>query len=266
MEKLTIRLFIIVATFFGTWWCLRQVDWMTLFHVEDISQSTEEKLGELYWDIYQNIEHETEDQKVIVPIDSLLTRICSRNDIDREKLKLHIITKNDINAFALPDDHLVLFTGLIEDCENEAELCGIIAHEIAHMENGHIMKKLIKEVGLAMLISMTTGKGNPEIVQKAIRVLSSSAYDRNLESDADIKGADYLINADIDPEAFAEFLFRMSSREKDYPKQIFWISTHPGSEERTKAIISYISGKEYEKKMILDSAQWSQLKISVKEN
>ncbi|MBK9983071.1 MAG: M48 family metallopeptidase [Saprospiraceae bacterium] len=266
MEKLFLKLFIIVAIFFATLWCLRQVDWMTLFNVKKISQSTEEKLGELYWDIYRKMEHETEDKKITVPIDSLLTRICMKNEIDRAKVKLHIIRKDDINAFALPDHHLVLFTGLIEDCENEAELCGVIAHEMAHMENGHIMKKLIKEVGLSILISMTSGNASQDIAQNAIKVLSSTAYDRNLESDADITGADYLMKADIDPEAFAGFLYRMSSREKDYPKQLFWISTHPGSEERTKAIINYISDKNYQKKMVLDSTQWAQLLLSVKED
>lgn len=266
MEKLLLKLIIIISSFFATWWCLRQVDWMTLFNVEEISQTTEQKLGEMYWDIYKKIEHETEDKKITIPIDSLLTRICVKNDIDRGKYKLHIIRKDDINAFALPDHHLVIFSGLIEDCENEAELCGVIAHEMAHMEKGHIMKKLIKEVGLSMLISMTGGKSNQEITQNAIRILSSTAYDRNLESDADLTGADYLIRADIDPEAFAGFLYRMSSKEKDYPKQIFWISTHPGSEERTKAIINYIADKDYQKKMILDSVQWAQLLISIREN
>ena len=251
--------------FLRIWWGLHQIDWMTLFNVEEVSQSTEEKLGKLYWDIYSAIEHETKDKDIVVPVDSLLTRICDRNNIDRGKFKLHIMHNDDINAFALPDDHLVLFTGLIDDCENEAELCGVITHEMAHMQKGHIMKKLIKEIGLSMLISMTAGKGNTDIAQKAIRVLSSTAYDRNLESDADLTGADYLMQADIDPEAFAAFLYRMSSREKDYPKQIFWISTHPGAEERAKAIIQYISDKEYEKKMILDSAQWSRLKLNIKE-
>ena len=266
MGKLFIQLMIMVASFFAIWWGISKIDWMTTLNVKEVGESTEEKLGKLYWEIFKRMEDEETDKKIMDPVDSLLQHLCKQNDIDHSKLKLHIIRKDDINAFALPDHHLVLFTGLIEDCENEAELCGVIAHELAHMENGHIMKKLVKEIGLSMLISMTTGKGNPEVIQQAVKVLSSTAYDRNLETDADITGVDYLIKANIDPESFANFLYRMSSGEKDLPDKIFWITTHPGSEIRTKAILEYIAGKEFEKHMILDSAKWTALKNGIQEN
>jgi beta-barrel assembly-enhancing protease len=260
MAKLFLQLILIVASFFGLWLAIGQVDWMTMFKVEKATQNVEEKLGELYWDIFKNMEDEVTDTKVISAVDSLLTRICDRNDIDREKIKLHLINKDEVNAFALPDDHLVIFSGLIADCENESELCGVIAHELAHLEKGHIMKKLVKEVGLSVLLSMTTGNGNPEIIQQAIKVLTSSAYDRNLEREADLSGADYLINAGIDPEGFAQFMFRMSTQEQDVPEQLFWISTHPGSEQRTKDILDYIDGREVKVEMVLDSTQWLTLK------
>lgn len=260
MDKLLIQLTIIVATFFGTWWSLQQIDWMQTLQVEKIGKSTEEKLGKLYWDVFKRMEDEEKNEKIIAPVDSLLYKICTHNGINYDQIKLHIVNKDEINAFALPDHHLVLYTGLIRDCKNEAELCGVLAHELAHMENGHIMEKLVKEIGLSMVISMTAGKGNPDMIHQAVKIMSSTAYDRSLESEADLTGVDYLINANIDPEAFAGFLYRMSEREEDLPREIFWLTTHPGSEERTKAIINYIAGKHYQKEMILDSLQWEGLK------
>lgn len=263
MGKLFMQLMMMVMTFLVMWWGLSKIDWMTTLHVEEVGKSTEEKLGKLYWEIFKKMEDEETDEKIMDPVDSLLTHLCEQNGIDHDKIKLHIIRKDDINAFALPDGHLVLFTGLIEDCENEAELCGVMAHELAHMQNGHIMKKLVKEIGLSMLISMTTGKGNPEMIQQAVKVLSSTAYDRSLESDADITGVDYLINAHIDPEPFANFLFRMSAGEKDLPQQLFWITTHPGAEDRTRTILDYVGQREYQKQMVLDSVQWIDLKQAI---
>jgi predicted Zn-dependent protease len=74
---------------------------------------------------------------------------------------------------------------------------------------------------------------------------------------------DYLIQADIDPEAFAHFMFRMAANEKDVPKQLLWISTHPDGEERTQNILNYIAGKEFKKGFVLDSAQWISLKETI---
>jgi len=262
--KLLLQGGILIASFFAMWMGLRQLDWVSIFHVKEISTSTEEKLGEMYWNIYKKLEDEETSKSITNPIDSLLNHICKANGIDTDIIKLHIIRKDQVNAFALPDHHLVLFTDLILDCENEAELCGVMAHELAHMEKGHIMKKLVKEIGLSMLIAMTSGKGSPETIQQAVRLLSSTAFDRTLESEADRTAVDYLITANIDPEPFANFLFRMSAKDNDIPKQISWISTHPDSEERSKTIIEQIKDIAFEKKTVLDSTQWINLKENLK--
>ncbi len=70
------------------------------------------------------------------------------NDIDRDKIKVHLLFKDEVNAFALPDGHLVIFSGLILESENPEELSGVLAHELAHIELNHVMTKLMREVGL----------------------------------------------------------------------------------------------------------------------
>ena len=146
MGKVTIRLAIVVAMFVATLTILKQVDWMTIFNVEQITSSTEEKLGELLWNIIDQQEREITDEETLITIDSLTTHICSYNDIDRSQIKLHLINNDEINAYALPDNHLVILSGLILKTKNEAELCGVICHEIAHMEKDHVSKKLIKGI------------------------------------------------------------------------------------------------------------------------
>ena len=262
MIRLTLQFITLVAAFFLTWFGLIRLDWVRYFHIEQAGERIEEKLGSLYWDVISKLEKENKDSRWIDPLDSLLIRICDANGLKRDDIKLHLVEKDEVNAFALPDHHLVLYTGLIEDCENAEELCGVIAHEIAHMEKGHIMRKLIREVGLSVLISMTTGNGQPEVIQQAIKILSSSAYDRNLEREADLSGVDYLIQAEINPEPFATFLFRLSSLEAALPDQVFWISSHPGSEERAKDILNYIHEREFQIKPAMDSIQWNEWKAA----
>ena len=260
MKKILIELVISVSLILAVWLGLSRVDWMKLFNIEQVTQNTEEKIGDLFWKMLKSSETEISSDSIVSPVDSMLTRICTANTIDREKVKLHLLRKDEINAFALPNNHLVIYSGLIAACENEAELYGVIGHELAHMEKNHVMNKLIKEVGLSVLISMTTGNGNADVIKEAIKHLSSTAYDRSLETEADLAAADYLMKAGIDPEPFANFLYRLADETKHLPSQIYWISTHPESKERAEKIIEQIKGKSFPKAEAKDSLRFERLK------
>lgn len=264
MKKILIELVISVALILAVWFGLAQVDWMKLFDIEQATQNIEEKIGDLFWKMLKNSETEISSDSIVAPVDSMLTRICTTNAIDREKVKLHLLRKDEINAFALPNKHLVIYSGLIAACENEAELYGVIGHELAHMEKNHVMNKLIKEVGLSVLISMSTGNGNAEVIKATLKQLSSTAYDRSLETEADLTAVDYLEKAGINPEPFANFLYRLADETKHLPSQIYWISTHPESKERAEKIIEQIKGKSFPKSETKDSLRFERLKERVK--
>ncbi|MDP3915522.1 MAG: M48 family metallopeptidase [Bacteroidota bacterium] len=264
MKKILVELIISVLILFGVWVLLSQVDWMTLLKIEQTTKNTEEKVGDLFWKMLKSSETEISSDSIVAPVDSMLTRICTANSIDRKKVKLHLLRKDEINAFALPNNHLVVYSGLIAACENEAELYGVIGHELAHMEKNHVMNKLIKEVGLSVLISMTTGNGNAEVIKEAIKHLSSTAYDRSMETEADLTAADYLMNAGIDPEPFANFLYSLSDETKNLPSQIYWISTHPESKERAEKIIEQIKSKSFPGAEATDSLRFERLKEKLK--
>ena len=266
MKKTIIQGLVIIALFFSTWLLLQQVDWMNVFKVEKITKKTEQKLGELFWEIFKKMEKENTNQFVINSIDSLLTKICVSNDIKRSQLKFHVLDKGEINAFALPDKRLVIYSGLILAAENQDELSGVISHELAHIELNHVMKKLMKEVGLSVLISMTTGGSGTDAIREAAKLLSSTAFDRGMERDADMKAVEYLINANINAEPFANFLYNFSNNESEFMKYLSWISTHPESKERAKYIIEYSEGfdKENQTEHVISQMTWEKLKERLK--
>ncbi|MBS1952095.1 MAG: hypothetical protein OJF59_000961 [Cytophagales bacterium] len=263
MNKILLQFFITVAVFATIYFGLSQIDWIAVLKVKEASKKTEEKLGDFFWELFSKADEEIHDEKTVAIIDSLVNHLCEANSIDQTKIKIHILKNGEVNAFTLPNNYLVIYSGLIKSTENEAELLGVVGHELAHMEKGHVMKKLIKEIGLSALISMTAGGGG-QTVKEALKLLSSSAYDRDLEREADITSVEYMIRARIDPEPFANFMYRLSDKEKNLPSQAYWISTHPDSKERAEYIINYIKGKTFIKKPLLTESQWKELKERVK--
>lgn len=254
----------IIIGFLLTWYVLTTINWMDLFRVEHYSQTTEEKLGDFYWELIQKSETEIDTGIVALGLDSIFSRICTANKIDQSKLKIHILEKEEINAFALPSKHIILFTGLIKAANNESELSGVIGHELAHIEKNHVMKKLVKEVGLSALITITTGSKNAEIVRETLKLLSSSAYDRTLERDADAQSVEYLINADIDPAPFADFLYGLSTEDNTLPVPVYWVSTHPDSKLRAEHILEMSKDKDLDVRPILSESTWIRLQNALK--
>jgi beta-barrel assembly-enhancing protease len=261
MKKIITQGALTILLFFGTWYALKQIDWVNIFKVQKVTDKTEQKLGAIFWDVLKKTEEENKNIHVVNSIDSIITHICMSNKINREKIKVHVLNKDEINAFTLPNGHLIIYSGLIHNSDNQEELMGVICHEIAHIELNHVMKKLVKEIGLSVLISMTTDNGGAEIIKETAKMLSASAFDRNLEKQADIKAVDYLTTAKVNPEPFANFLYKLSYKEHKATKSFIWIRTHPDSKERAEYIIEYSKNKLTDYKPILSINSWARMKV-----
>jgi predicted Zn-dependent protease len=264
MKKTILQGAIIVVLFVSAFFALSRIDWMRVFKVQQVTDQTEEKLGDLFWKVFEKSGKEVKDRDVVNAIDSIISNICEANDIDRKKLKPHVLSSEEINAFALPNGHLVINTALILESGHQDELAGVIAHELAHIELNHVMKKLVKEIGLSVLISMTTGNKGAETIKESARMLSSSAFDRKLEKDADLKAVEYLVNTKVNPEKFAEFLYKFADAEQDDHVLSTWISTHPDSKSRAEYIIEQSKNKSASYKPILADVTWVSIKQQVK--
>lgn len=264
MKRILLQGLLLLFVFFGLWFTFSSVDWMGIFRVEKISRKTEKKLGDLVWDFYKKSKSEITDKNLVTPIDSLVQAICKANNIETSRLKLHLIKSEEVNAFALPDQHLVINSGLIESCKNESELSGVIAHEIAHMQSHHVMKKLVKEMGLTAILSISTGGVASDMVKEIVQLISSSAYDRKLEKEADTKAVDYMVKTGINPFPFADFMERMAEKDEDNPSYFKWISTHPESLERAKYIRELAQKKSKEYKPVLTKGTWEQMQEDLK--
>ena len=141
IKKTIFQALLILSAFFLIWFGFSQLDFIKFFEVKEKTAKVEHKLGDMIWDEIQDSENVITNDTIVKSLDKLLKPLCDANDIDRDSLKVHIIIKDEINAFALPNNHLVVYTGLIEDCKRQEALQGVLGHEIAHIEKNHVMKK-----------------------------------------------------------------------------------------------------------------------------
>jgi len=262
MKKLLFQGLLSIVVFMGTLFLLQQVNWMRILHIQQTTDNIQQRLGDLFWDVYKKTDTEIYDKQLVAGIDSVLTRVCDANKIKRSSIHLHLLKKDEVNAFTLPNGHIVVYTGLLSKADNAAQLAGVLAHEMAHMQLQHVMKKLTNEIGLSVLFSVTTGN-NPELIKQIAKTLSSIAFERKLEKEADIKAVDYLLAASINPIPFADFLLKLSDKDTTETSTLSWLNTHPDSKERAAYINNLIKNKNCMSKPIISEATWNLMKKEI---
>jgi predicted Zn-dependent protease len=238
MKKLIVLLLFIVLAFGGCIYVISLFNWKKTFGIEKVTTDLDQKLGDVFWESYSADMVEVKDDKVILPIIKMVDQLCSENGIKSSSIKVHVVNNKEINAFAMPGRHLVVHTGLIDFVDHQEEITGVIAHEIAHIESGHVVKKLGKEIGLSVILNLTLGDIGGEVVRNALSTITSTAYDRSLEKEADLKAVDYMLKAKMNPTYLASFLEKLD-KQSQTPEVLQWVSTHPDSKER----VSYINQK-----------------------
>lgn len=263
IKKTIFQALLIVSVFFAIWIGFSQLDFMKFFKVKERTENVESKLGDMIWNEIKETEDIIANDTIIKLLDKLILPLCEANNIERDSLKVHIVLKDEINAFALPNNHLVVYTGLIEDCKRQEALQGVLGHEIAHIEKNHVMKKLSKEIGYSVLLTAAGGSKGGQMAREVLKMLTSSAYDRTLEKEADITSVDYMINANIDPKPMADFMYQMA-QNSTIGENMYWIASHPESEERAKYILEYIKGKKLKSKGTISEKEWKDFQEQLK--
>lgn len=261
MKKIITQGVILIAIFFSIWKGLSQINWLEILFINKISQKTEEKIGDFYVNIFKTSSNEIDDEFIVNSVDSIVNHICVSNYI-LKKPSVYIIYNEEINAFALPNRNIIIFSGLIKNSDSHQQLAGVIAHEIAHIELNHVMKKLIKELGLSVVLSSTTGN-NGNLAKEGAKILSSTAFDRQMEREADLKAADYLTSANVNPSIFADFLDKLYDNESELINYLQWISTHPNSDDRARVIRNYSNDKEIPNEDIIAQSTWDNMIIKM---
>ena len=204
---------------------------------------------------------EVEDKAIQEYVNLVAQRIAQKSDL---KIPLHVtvLQSREINAFALPGGYLFLERGLLEAADDESELAGVIAHEMAHDAARHA-NKLMKRATIAgifyqaaqiaaiVLTGGVAGIGMYYALQYGfyglglVLSLNLLGVSRDYELEADQLGVQYAWNAGYDPSGFIRFFDKIATRE-GYINGASWFRTHPPFYQRmvdTRREIMFLPAK-----------------------
>lgn len=178
------------------------------------------------------------DQAINDYINTLGQRLVRYSDA-KVPFTIKVLDDDQVNAFALPGGFLYVTTGLILAAETEAELAGVMSHEIAHVAARHGTKGATRTEIWNLASIPLVFVGGP--VGMAVREVSQIAmpmtmmrFSRGFEREADMLGLEYEYAAGYDPEAFVDFFERINTDRKKPNFMARAFSSHPMNKDRIK--------------------------------
>ncbi len=161
-----------------------------------------------------------------------------RNSDAKVPFTIKVIDDDSINAFALPGGFFYVNTGLILAADEEAELAGVMAHEIAHVAARHATRQMTRSqwANFASLPLLFIGGGIGYAAQSLVGIglpLTFLKFSRGFEAEADYLGVQYLYASGYDPQASISFFEKIEAQEKKKPGSVAKaFSTHPQTPDR----------------------------------
>ena len=191
--------------------------------------------------------------------DAALKKLVASLDDNPDDLRVEVAKIDMLNAIALPGGNVILFDGLIKQARTPDEVAGVLAHEIGHVREKHVMQALLRQMGLAVVLGGIDGNSGA-----LVNNVLAMSYSRYSEAEADAHSMKVLGNANISPVGTASFFDRLSQLDgsagvKQDAAITGYLSSHPLSASRKAAFEkSIVKGKNY--KPALTSAEWTELK------
>jgi beta-barrel assembly-enhancing protease len=184
--------------------------------------------------------------KYVSLVGKVLTRASSRPDL---KWEFIVLDTDGVNAFAAPGGLVHITKGALGLIKNEAELAGVLGHEIAHITRKHSVNSIKKSKAVKMgteQMGSRTGAFYAVLADAVYDNIVEKGWDRGDEDDADEEGVRLANKAGYNPAGLTSFLQKLMDRNKDYkgskPNGLF--ATHPDTKERIAKVTRQIKAEK----------------------
>ena len=200
--------------------------------VNVIPESYDTELGNMVFE--QSMLVNTIDSAKTKKLNEFASHLKFKNS---KKLNFTVVKSEIVNAYALPDGNVVIYTGILNSMESYEELVGLIGHEVAHVHHRHSMKLLCRDLSGYLFVSAIIGdvNGIMAVIADNANSLRSLSFSREFENEADLEGFNLLIENKINPKGMSNLFKRLKKEEGELSIPEF-LSSHPITKDRISRI------------------------------
>jgi predicted Zn-dependent protease len=173
-------------------------------------------------------------------IDQIGQRLAKETQRSNIPYTFQVVKDDSINAFATTGGFIYLNTGLIEAADNEAQLASVIAHEIGHIEEEHMIQQM-RQTAIARGVAVAAGLDRNTLVNIGVDLALRLPNSREDELEADQVGLDILKKAGYAPSAMVNFMEKLQKKSGSVPS---FLSTHPAVGDRINTLKQAIDPAE----------------------
>jgi Zn-dependent protease with chaperone function len=169
--------------------------------------------------------------------DAALAKLARKLDPGGEPIRVGVANLRVVNAAALPGGQILVFDGLVQNAQSADELAGVLAHEIGHVRERHVMSAMLRQFGISVLAAGV----NSGVGQSAFGI-AALVYTREAESEADAFARARMERARISPAGTVQFFERLRTDagggdhgKRGWEEWTTWIQSHPSPDDRAEA-------------------------------
>ena len=220
---------------------------MSLTDEIKIGRKEHPKILKEYGGLYKN-------HAITTYVNKIGNNLANKSELPNLNWHFNVLNSPQVNAFALPGGYVYITRGLMALASNEAEVAGVIAHEIGHITSRHAAQRYSNSMlagGISMATNIFLGSAANEIADLATRATLKS-YSRNQEFEADSLGVRYLSRGKYNTNAMASFLSKLrahsqleamrNKKDRSSVDQRSMFSTHPRTIDRVQRAITNTRG------------------------
>ncbi|MBD0269483.1 MAG: M48 family metalloprotease, partial [Cyanobacteria bacterium Co-bin8] len=170
----------------------------------------------------------TKDPAVVAYVDSIGQKLAALAGRDEFDYDFHVVLDDTLNAFALPGGKVFVNAGAIMKTESEAELAGLLGHEISHAALSHGFQLVTQgnlTTSLAAFIPI------PEVAGLTANLIVSS-YSREMERQADVLGTQILAAGDYAADGLHNLMITLGEENRERSGGLNWFASHPAPDDR----------------------------------
>jgi predicted Zn-dependent protease len=201
----------------------KAVDWLP--------NSIDQQIGDTFF--ASIVDQQTIDQKKSIALNNFAAELKLRNQIP---LHFNVVRSSEVNAFALPNGEIVVYTGLLRQIKTPAQLVALLGHEVSHVNERHSMRLLSRNLAGYLVLSLVIGdvSGFTAVLADNAQQLQMLSYSRKHEEEADHLGLKILIKNKQNPTGMLELFAKLKgSSQLNVPELL---SSHPLPTSRIQAL------------------------------